>query len=130
MSRKLRLPDLDDYEIVAFHYNPEKDKNRVTLQIPVSGFAGSNTFHLYFDNAKDVEYIMQRRNGYRLYDYIRTYGHVAYRRGEIRILEEKKDATRRFHDLRADAARRYSRTPEWQTSCYRKISALWRRKQK
>ena len=131
MPRKVALPDPRDCLVACFHYNPMKNPNRVTLQIPDEKFEDSNTYSLSLNSASDTAYIIKRKNGLLLLDLLKLHGHVAYKQnGDCLVLEDKdvKTATSRFGAVNARADREHPRAPQWPSESNWKVSALWRKK--
>jgi hypothetical protein len=131
MNSNLKPPEsLAKFSIVCFHYNPEKNKNRIVLQIPDEKFEESDTYYLRLDNARDTAYILHLKNGMEMLDCLKLHCHILYRsNGTFEVLEDKNAAFGR-HNPFADVtggdykvSRRKSESP-W------KVSALWCRKQK
>jgi len=123
MSRKIKLPNFVDNDIVCFHYTPSKMKNRIVLQIPTEDFNESSTHYMRMDNAKDIALIMSLKEGGKLYDMLRLYGHIAYKpeTGECIVLEDKengKKTTSRFHAYRVRAERKYNQNRKWPIKSY------------
>jgi hypothetical protein len=89
----VKLPDITKLRIVAFHYDPQRNPKRVVLQVPATNFKSEYTYRLDLDNAQDTEFIITLKEGLKLYDAIKLFGHVAYspKTGEFNRLEDKND---------------------------------------
>ncbi len=131
---KVRLPNLSLFPVVCFHYEPSKNPSKVTLQIPTDGFEDSHTYIINLDSATDMHYLIKRKNGLRLLDFIKMHGAVAYTNtGECIVMEVEdngKTTPSRFNNAYAAAHRERQGIARRQAMRNWKIPALRRRKQK
>lgn len=109
-----RLPVLTGYEVVAFHYDPMKNRNVIILQVPTEDFSDSSTYQIRIDKAEDMRYLQSLLNGLRVYDCLLMYGHVGYfpLTGEFNVLKDAYDKPNylKGHSNREQSLREFQKT--------------------